>query len=315
MTQTIALFAGIDISKETLDLAFSNDAAVVQFDNTKAGCRRLVALLAKYQPERTVFEATGPYHRELEMALASAGLAYVKANPRKVRRFADVIGIHAKTDRVDARLLARFAAMVDMTPTVQKSSSLQNLGELINARHSLIADRTALKNRSHVQRSKLIIRQNQARLKLIESQIKAIDQEAITLVKQDETLAARFDILISIPGISTLTAIVILAEMPELGTLDQRQIASLAGLAPHPRESGTWKGKRFICGGRANLRQALYMPALVAARFNADLKAKYEALIAARKPPKVAITAIMRKLIILANALIREQRKWRPKPA
>lgn len=205
--------------------------------------------------------------------------------------------------------------MVDRTPTLQKSASLLTLGELVNARQSLIADRTALKNRSHVQRSKLIIRQNQARLTLIENQIKAIDQEAMMLVKQDAALTARFDILISIPGISTLTAIVILTEMPELGTLDQRQVASLAGLAPHPRESGAWKGTRFICGGRANLRQALYMPALVAARFNADLKAKYDALIAARKPPKVAITAIMRKLIILANALIRDQRKWRQKPA
>lgn len=313
MTQTIACFAGIDISKETLDLAFSNDNGVVPFANTKAGCRKLAALLVEREPQRTVFEATGPYHRELETALTSAGLVYAKANPRKVRRFADVVGIPAKTDSVDARLLGRFAAMVDIAPTTQKSVSLQTLGELMNARKSLVADRTAIKNRSHVQSAKLLVRQNEARLKLIESQIKAIDQEAMKLIDADAALIARFKILVSIPGISSLTACVMLTEMPELGMLDQRQVASLAGLAPHARESGKWKGKRFISGGRANLRQALYMPALVASRFNADLKAKYDALIAARKPPKLALTVIMRKLIILAHALIRDDRVWNEK--
>ena len=315
MTPTIACFAGIDISKATLDLALSTADTVWQFDNNKTGCRRLSAFLAKHKPERIAFEATGPYHRQLEAALAAAGLAYAKANPRKVRRFADVIGIHAKTDQVDAKLLARFAAMVDSAPTVQKSDLLQSLGELMNARRGLVADRTALKNRNHVQRSRLLLRQNEARMRLIESQIAAIDQEAIALVRQDQMIAARFDILVSIPGIAKLTAIVILTEMPELGTLHQRQAAALAGLAPHPRESGKRKGNRFISGGRANLRQALYMPALVASRFNADLKAKYNALLDAKKPAKLAITAIMRKLIILANALVRDRRQWQEKMA
>ncbi|CZT37444.1 transposase [Rhizobium sp. 9140] len=277
--------------------------------------RKLAALLVEQEPQRAVFEATGPYHRELETALASAGLLYAKANPRKVRRFADVVGIHAKTDRVDAKLLARFAAMVEIAPTTQKSASLQALGELMNARKSLVADRTAIKNRSHVQTAKLLIRQNEARLKLIESQIKAIDQEAMKLIGADAAFTARFKILVSIPGISSLTACVMLTEMPEIGTLDQRQVAFLAGLAPHARESGKWKGKRFICGGRGTLRQALYMPALVASRFNADFKEKYQALIAVRKPPKLALTVIMRKLIILANAFIRDARVWNEKYA
>ena len=315
MTQTIACFAGIDISKETLDLAFSNEETVVRFDNTPKGCRKLAAQLTRRSPRGIVFEATGPYHRELEAALAAAGLAYTKANPRRVRRFADVVGVHAKTDATDAKLLARFAATVEMTQTVRTSDLLQALRELTSARQGLIADRTALKNRGHVQRSKFLIRQNEARLALIKNQIKAIDREVGLLIKQEKELAARVDILVSVPGISTLTAVVLLTEMPELGTLDQRQVASLAGLAPHPRDSGKWKGKRFISGGRATLRRALYMPALVASRFNADLKAKYDTLIDARKPAKVAITAIMRKLIILANALIRGGRKWTEKAA
>jgi transposase len=167
-----------------------------------------------------------------------------------VRRFAYVIGVHAKTDSVDAKLLARFAAMVEIAPTTQKGASFQALCELMNARQSLLADRTAIKNRSLVQTAKLLIRQNEARLKLIESQIKAIDHEAMKLIDSDTALSARFKILVSIPGISSLTACVMLNEMPELGTLDQRQVASRAGLSPHARESGKWKGKRFICGGR-----------------------------------------------------------------
>lgn len=315
MTQIVSCFAGIDISKETLDLAFSDETAVVRFDNTPKGCRKLAAQLTRRSPQAIAFEATGPYHRDLEAVIAAAGFAYIKANPRKVRRFADVIGIAAKTDATDAKLLARFAATVKVMPRVRVCDRVYALRELMNARQALIADRTALKNRGQVQRSKLVIGQNDMRLALIERQIKEINKEVAELIKQDEKLAAHFDILVSVPGISKVTAAILLAEMPELGTLDQRQAASLAGLAPHPRESGKWKGKRFISGGRANLRQALYMPAIVAARFNADLKAKYDALIGARKPAKVAITAIMRRLLILANALIRDGRKWEEKTA
>lgn len=171
-----------------------------------------------------------------------------------------------------------------------------NTCQLITARKRLVADRTAIKNRSHVQTAKLLIHQNEACLKLIDA---------------DVALTARFKILISISGISSLTACVMLPEMQELGTLDQRQVASLAGLAPHAngRASG------FISGGRGNLRQALYMPSLVASRFNDELKAKYNALIAAKKPPKLALTVIMRKLTILANALNRDNRSWNAKNA
>jgi transposase len=158
-------------------------------------------------------------------------------------------------------------------------------------------------------------RHNAERLKQIERQLGAIEAEIMERIQADPDLTRRFSILTSIPGISRLTAFALIIEMPELGTLEAAQAASLAGLAPVPRQSGRWTGRAFIRGGRASLRQALYMPAMVAARFNPDLKAKYDQLINARKPAKVAITAIMRKLIVLANALVSKNRMWSQKPA
>jgi len=175
-----------------------------------------------------------------------------------------------------------------------------------------VKNRTAAKNRSKTLSHPLLKRQNTAQLRQIERQIVAVEREILDRIKADPDLARRFEILLSIPGVSTITAFTILIEMPELGTLDQRQAASLAGLAPITRQSGKWNGRASIRGGRANLRQALYMPALVAMRFNQDLKTKYQHLVAAGKPAKVAITAIMRKLLILANALVRDDREWIP---
>jgi transposase len=174
----------------------------------------------------------------------------------------------------------------------------------------LVRDRTALKNREKTLTVTLLKRQCRQRLEQIARHIQALDAEIATVIKADEKLARRHNILTSIAGLGTLTASQLVATMPELGSLENKQAASLAGLAPVARQSGQWKGKSFIRGGRANVRQALYMPALVAARFNPDLKAKYQQLIAAGKPAKLAITAIMRKLIITANALLKKDRLW-----
>lgn len=183
------------------------------------------------------------------------------------------------------------------------------------ARDALIKDRTAAKNRSKAIGLAVLKRQNAERLKHIERQLLAVEAEIESRIQGDVELARRFDILVSIPGVARLTAFVPLIEMPELGTMEAGQAASLSGLAPVARQSGRWTGKAFIRGGRANVRQALYMPALVAMRFNPDLKAKYAQLVGAGKPPKVAITAIMRKLIVMANALLRAGRPWMPKTA
>lgn len=173
-------------------------------------------------------------------------------------------------------------------------------------------DRTALKNREKNLTVALLKRQCSQRLDQIARHIDALDAEIAAVIAADEKLARRHDIITSIAGLGTLTANQIIATMPELGSLDNKQAASLAGLAPVARQSGQWKGKSFIRGGRANVRQALYMPALVAARFNPDLKAKYQQLIAAGKPAKIAITAVMRKLVVTANALLKADRLWTP---
>ena len=264
---------------------------------------------------RVVFEPTGPYHGALERALAKAGLPVVKVNPRQVRRFAEATGKLAKTDRLDAALLARMGALLQLEARPVHDAAMAELKQLHIAREALIKDRTAAKNRSKSITMALLKRQNAERLKQIERQIAAIDAEIETRVQKDAELAGRFKILISIPGIARLTAFILLIEMPELGSMEPGQAASLSGLAPIARQSGRWTGKAFIRGGRANVRQALYMPALVAIRFNPDLKAKYGKLIEAGKPAKVAITAIMRKLIVMANALLKAGRSWIPKTA
>lgn len=183
------------------------------------------------------------------------------------------------------------------------------------AREALVKDRTAARNRSKNISLALLKKLNTERLKQIERQLKAIEATIVTLIQADPELHQRFNILTSIPGVSTITAFTLIIDMPEPGALDAGQAASLAGLAPIARQSGHWTGRAFIRGGRANVRQALYMPALVALRFNPDLKAKYQKLRTAGKPAKIAITAIMRNLIVLANALITKRRNWTPKPA
>lgn len=300
---------GIDISKATLDVHVHPAGVSRQFANTTKGHQKLIAWLGLWSIERIAYEATGTYHRKLEQALADTPC--VKLNPERARRFAQATGTLAKTDRIDAKLLARMAAALQPPVRPAKSPGQIQLAELINARDGLVRDRTALKNREKNLTIALLQRQCQQRLQQIARHIEALDAEIAALIAADPGLTRRHQILTSISGLGALTANQLIATMPELGTLDNKQAASLAGLAPVARQSGQWKGKSFIRGGRANVRQALYMPALVAMRFNPDLKAKYRQLIAAGKPAKLAITAIMRKLVVMANALLKANRLWR----
>lgn len=305
---------GIDIAKDRLDACLYPDGATRHFPNDAKGHRALIAWLSGHAIQRVVFEPTGAYHRTLERCLAGAGLPLAKINPRHARRFAEALGQLAKTDRLDAALLARFGALLEPPTRPVLSPTLDAMKELSVARQALIKDRTAALNRQKIVRSPLLQRQLAQRLRQIASHLAALDAQLQNLCLDDADLAPRLAILMSIPGIAQASALSLLVDMPELGSLDQSQVASLAGLAPVARDSGSSRGRRTIRGGRAHVRQALYMPALVAARFNPDLKAKYQTLIKAGKPTKVALTAIMRKLIILANALLRDQRHWAPKP-
>lgn len=299
---------GIDISKATLDVHACPAGIDRQFANTAKGHKALIAWLAQWPIERIAYEATATYHRALEVALAD--WPCVKLNPERARRFAQATGTLAKTDRIDAMLLARMAATLQPPVRPARSPQQLQLAELINARDGLVRDRTAIKNREKNLTIAILKLQCKQRLSQIERHIEALDAEVASIIAADPLLARRHTIITSISGLGTLTANQLIATMPELGALENKQAASLAGLAPNARQSGQWKGKSFIRGGRANVRQALYMPALVAARFNPDFKAKYQQLIAQGKPAKIAITAVMRKLIVIANTLIKADRLW-----
>lgn len=300
---------GIDISKDHLDAHRLPGGEHERFDNTSSGHKALLRWIGP-TPARVVYEPTGPYHRKLEVGLAAAGMPIVKVNPRQARRFAQAVGGLAKTDAMDAAMLARMGAVLGLEARPVRDAILNTLKDLHLARAALVKDRTAAKNRAKMITLTLLKQHNSARLRQIDQQLAAIDAAIAAEIGADPTLAARMAILVSIPGIAAVTAAMLVVEMPELGGLDSKAAAALAGLAPITRQSGQWKGKSFVQGGRKQVRQALYMPALVAMRFNPDLKAKYEQLTDAGKAPKQAITAIMRKLIVLANALLKKDTTW-----
>ena len=304
----------IDISKAHLDVFDDMRQETRRFDNSISGFRALCKWLGHAPVARMVYEPTGPYHRGFEEYFAGK-LPLVKVNPLQARRFAEACGTRAKTDALDARGLARMGAALALEPDQPVSKTTRILKDLQVARAALIKDRTRLRNRAHVQTNKVLQRQTKARLDLVEKQIAQLDAEIDTLIETCKTTARRRDILRSIPGLGHVASAAILTFLPEIGTLDRRQVGSLAGVVPHTRQSGQWKGKAFISGGRKPLRDALYMPALVAMRFNPDLKAKYQTLRNAGKPAKVAIVAIMRKLVETANALVKADRLWVQKGA
>lgn len=259
-----------------------------------------------------VYEPTGPYHRALEKAL-SGKVPLVKVNPLQARRFAQSCGTRAKTDAVDARVLARMGAALALEPDAPISEKLGDLKDLQVARTGLVKERTRLRNRGQVQTNAVLKRQTRTRLALVERQIAELNAAIAKHIAEDQPTARKREILCSVPGLGPIAAALILTFLPEIGTLERKQAGSLAGLVPYSRESGQWKGKSFISGGRKPLRDALYMPALNAMRFNPDLRAKYTALREAGKPAKVAIVALMRKLLETANALVKADRLWTPK--
>ena len=310
MKQYTSIFAGIDVSKAHLDVYLHPTAACRCFDNDTAGWRSLCRWLTDAHPQGVVYEATGSYHKGVERYLGEQGFPIARLDPRRARRFAEALGVNAKTDPVDARVLAEFGAFLKPATRDLLEPALEQLKELIAARRGLVQQGTRTANKSKTVTLRLLKRQFRQSAKQIKSQIAEIDAECHEVIRSDTALAGRQEILLSIPAIGTITAMTLLADMPELGKLNDKQAASLLGVAPVARDSGTLHGKRHIRGGRAQVRQAVYMAALVATRFNADMKRKYDTLLGNGKPPKVALTAVMRKLIILANALIRDNRNW-----
>ena len=257
---------GIDISKDWLDAFAAPEGRASRFPNDSAGFRKLIAWIGS-EVDRIAYEPTGPFHRDLEDTLLKAGLPLYAINPFQVRSFARSLGRRAKTDAVDARMLATMAAAVeDLRPAQARSEGQRDLAELQQIRDALLRDRVAITNRGKHLRTPVGKRLNKQRLKQIERQLKLIDAEIQRRLEEEETLERRAEILTSIPGISDVTAAGLIARMPELGMLTGARAASLAGLAPVTRESGYWKGRGFIQGGRHQVRRLLYMPAMVAVR-------------------------------------------------
>ena len=302
---------GIDISKAHLDAYRLADGESGRFDNDLAGIQALIDWIGT-RVECVAYEATGAYHRDLEQALFRAGLAQAKVNPWQARRYAEATGTRAKTDAVDARILAQMAATVEPRRTAAPSKTQRRLKELQMSRDALMRQRTAVLNRRRLLCDPLLKRQHQTQINLFERHLRAVDRKMQKLIAADPARARKQEILTSIPGIAATTAAGLLAEMPELGTLSGKAVASLAGLAAVPRESGAWKGRAFIRGGRARARRMLYMPAVAALRWNPDMAQVYERLRERGKPGKVALVAVMRKLIVLANTLVGQDRTWSP---
>lgn len=314
--QAVSITIGIDVSKDHLDAARHPAGDTLRVANTRKGHSTLLRWIGDPgRVQRIVFEATGPYHRMLEARLAAEGLPIAKANPRHARRFAEAIGWLAKTDRVDALMLARFGAVLEPQIRPVRSDLQNKLCELVAARRSLVRDRTATLNRQQTQTIDVLKRHARHRLRQIAAQLASVDAAIEALIASDLVLSRRRQVLNSIPGLGAITIYALLADMPELGSMEEGQAAALAGLAPMTQQSGKWSGRSAIRGGRALLRQALYMPALVAMRFNPDLKRVYDRLTNSGKHAKIAIIAVMRKLIVLSNALLRDDRLWTPKDA
>jgi transposase len=305
-----ASVVGIDVCKESLDVAFGSDAHVRRFPNQPKGHRALARALAKESVSRIVLEATGGYERRLLRHLADKQLPAIRVNPRQVRDFARATGILAKTDAIDAKVLARFAAAVEPKHRPLPSLEQERLADLQSRRAQLVAHRTAEMNRLELTTDKLITRTIKAVIKTIEEQIKTIEAESAEVIAAHRQLERVYTILTSVPGVGPVTASVLMGSMPELGTLSRQAVAALAGLAPFNRDSGSQRGQRHIRGGRADVRTALYMATLTAVRCNEVIADDFERLTKAGKSHKVVMTACMRKLLTILNALVRDDMLW-----
>ena len=293
------IYTGLDIAKLNLQLHLLGRRH--DLPNTAAGHRRLVKLLAALPGAHVICEATGGYERDLVAALHDARIPVSVLNPARVRHFARATGQRAKTDPLDAAILTAYGQALQPQPTAPRTPQEHHLSELIRRRVQVLALLVAQRQQAQRLTVPALRRQAQSLVRRLERDLEQIETQLTQLQAQAKALDERVQKLIAITGVGTITALGVLAELPELGTLNRRQAAALAGLAPHPRESGQWHGRRRIGGGRAPVRRALYMAALVAARSNRQLKAFYQRLRAAGKPAKVALTAVMRKLIVLMN--------------
>lgn len=319
MSETVPLTVGIDVGKDHLDVATLPTGVLHRVTNDEVGHAQLVALLhdagATVGIARVVLEVTGGYERAAALALADAGLPVVVVNPRQTRDFARASGLLAKTDRLDAMALARFGRALQPVVRDLPSREQRRLEDLVHRRRQLVVMIGSEKQRlaaSHEPRVRTSIR---ALLNVLKRERRAIERDLLHAIGEHPTWRAAMTLLQSVPGVGPTTAITLLAELPELGTLSEKPLAALVGVAPMNRDSGRKRGKRRTSGGRSSVRKVLYMAALTAIRWNPVLRAFYQRLRNAGEPTKVALTACMRKLLLILNAMLKTGTQWKnPQP-
>jgi len=303
-------FVGIDVAKASLDVATLPQTQSLSLAYDDDGIARIIAALRTLGSCLIVVEATGGYERRIVTALVDAGFRVARVNPRQVRDFARGLGQLAKTDRLDAQLLARFAQHVQPQPLEKHPEKQAELEQLVTRRRQLIDLRTAESNRRELTTAKAARRSIDRVLKVLDQQIDAIELAIAQLIESHDDWRHKADLLESAPGVGVVTSSGLIAKLPELGQLDRQQIAALVGLAPFNHDSGKLRGQRSIYGGRESVRGLLYMAAFAARRCNPTIRAFAERLEAAGKPFKVVLTACMRKLLVILNAMIKNNTPW-----
>jgi transposase len=304
-------FVGIDVSKGRLDVALRPEGGEFSVGNDESGFATLIERLSVTRPVLVVLEATGGYQTAAVAALVVARFPVAVVNPRQVRDFAKALGKLAKTDRIDARVLAHFAEAVKPEPREIVDEDTSALEALVTRRRQLVSMITAETNR--LQQSAVVVRASiKTHINWLRHQLAELNRDIDTAVKQSPVWREKEDLLRSVPGVGRVIAATLLVELPELGKLGRKQIAALAGLAPLNRDSGTYHGKRQIWGGRAAVRNVLYMGTLSAVMRNPPLRAHYQRLLNAGKQKKLALTACMRKLLTILNAMLRTHSPWQP---
>jgi transposase len=305
-------YVGIDVAKATLDVAIGSDGELVQVENSEAGIARLLERLGEVAPELVVLEATGGYESVVAGAIVGRGIAVAVVNPRQVRDFAKATGVLAKTDRIDARVLARFAEAVRPEPRPLPTAEAKELEEYLSRRRQLVDMLTMEKNRQSIAATERMKKSLKKHVEWLEEALRRANDDIDKAIRNSPAWREQEDLLRSMPGIGPVSARTMLAELPELGRLNRKKIAALVGVAPLNRDSGTSQGSRTCWGGRASVRQVLYMAAVTAVRCNPVIRRTYAALRARGKKHKVALVACMRKLLTILTAMVRDQRRWSP---
>lgn len=310
-SESVVSFVGIDVSKDAWDVHILSEDRSLRFEATSKGLRELLAVLKKLENCRVTLEATGGYERALMLGLLEAGLLVARVNPRQVRDFAKALNQLAKTDRIDARVLALFAERIGPRLAEKASEKQTELAALVARRRQLVDIRTEETNRQQQTVSKVVQRSLKQTLKLLSKEIDKLEEAILKLVRSDDDWRQRAELLESAPSVGPTASATLVAELPELGRLNRQEISALVGVAPFNHDSGTLRGQRAIRGGRQTVRNILYMVALSARRCNPVIRAYADRLTQAGKPFKVMIVACMRKLLTILNTMVATNTPWR----